>query len=143
MHRCPWAGVRLSDRVWNSLGDAYTKKGSFFPSFPLPLPAAHPSRPAQSTRLSFVLHGSFPVAVCFTGGCVYVWGFPGGTGGKEPTCQCKKHERCGFNPWVRKIPRRRAWQPTPVFSPGEPHGQRSLTGYTPWGDGESETTEVT
>ena len=35
--------------------------------------------------------------------------------------------------WVGKIPRRRAWQPTPVFLPGEPHGQRSLVGYSPWG----------
>ena len=34
-------------------------------------------------------------------------------------------KRCRFNPWVRKIPRRRAWQPTPVFLPGESHGQRS------------------
>ena len=33
---------------------------------------------------------------------------------------------------VRKIPRRRAWQPTPVFLPGECHGQRSLAGYSPW-----------
>ena len=36
-----------------------------------------------------------------------------------------------FNPWVRKIPWRRKWQPTPVFLPGEPHGQRSLVGYSP------------
>ena len=42
-------------------------------------------------------------------------GFPGGTLGKEPTCQCSKHERCGFDPWARRIPWRRAWQPTPVF----------------------------
>ena len=34
--------------------------------------------------------------------------------------------RCEFNPWVRKIPQRRVWQPTPVFLPGESHGQRSL-----------------
>ena len=33
-----------------------------------------------------------------------------------------------FDPWVRKIPWRRAWQPTPVFLPGESHGQRSLAG---------------
>ena len=33
------------------------------------------------------------------------------------------HRRCGFNPWVGKIPWRRAWQPTPVFSPGKSHGQ--------------------
>ena len=35
----------------------------------------------------------------------------------------------GFNPWVGKIPWRRAWQLTPVFLPGESHGQRSLEGY--------------
>ena len=38
-------------------------------------------------------------------------GFPGGTGGIEPTCQCSKHKRHGFHPWVGKIPWRRAWQP--------------------------------
>ena len=41
--------------------------------------------------------------------------------------------RLGFNPWVRKIPWRRKWQWTPVFLPGESHGQRSLVGYSPWG----------
>ena len=46
-------------------------------------------------------------------------GFPGGTSGKEPACQRKRHKRCGFNTCVRKIPWRRAWQPTPVFLPGE------------------------
>jgi len=35
--------------------------------------------------------------------------------------------------WIRKIPWRRAWQPTPVFLPGESHGQRSLAGCSPWG----------
>ena len=39
-------------------------------------------------------------------------------GGKESTCQCR---RCGFNPWVKKIPWRRKWQPTPVFLPGKSH----------------------
>ena len=43
-------------------------------------------------------------------------GFPGGASGKESACQCR---RLGFNPWFRKIPWRRAWQPTPVFLPGE------------------------
>ena len=38
-----------------------------------------------------------------------------------------------FGPWVRKIPCRREQQPTPVFLPGESHGQRSLAGYHPWG----------
>ena len=40
--------------------------------------------------------------------------------------RCKRR---GFNPWVGKIPWRRKWQPTPVFLPGEFHGQRSLVGY--------------
>ena len=48
---------------------------------------------------------------------------------KSLTCQCRRYKRCGFNPWIEKIPWRRAWQPTPVFLPGESHGQRSLVGY--------------
>ena len=51
--------------------------------------------------------------------------------------------RCGFHPWVGKIPWRRAWQPTPVFSPGESHGQRSLVDYSPWDHKELDTTEAT
>ena len=43
--------------------------------------------------------------------------------------------------WVGKIPWRRAWQPTPVFLPGESHGQRSLVGYSSWGSKEWDTTE--
>ena len=38
---------------------------------------------------------------------------------------------------------RRAWQPTPVFLPGESHGQKSLAGYSPWSHKELDTTEVT
>ena len=49
----------------------------------------------------------------------------------------------GFDPWVETIPWRRAWQPTPVFMPGKSLGQRSLTGYSPWGHKESDTTEAT
>ena len=66
--------------------------------------------------------------------CVYVEmieGFPGGASGKEPTCQCRRHRRCRFDPWVGKIPWRRKRQPTPIFLPGKPHGQRSLASYTP------------
>ena len=57
-------------------------------------------------------------------------GLPRWLSHKEPTCQCR---RCVFHPWVRKIPWRREWQPTPVFLPGKPHGQRSLAGYRPSG----------
>ena len=47
----------------------------------------------------------------------------------------------GFDSWVRKIPWKRKWQPTPVFFPGEFHGQRSLVGYSPWVPKELDTTE--
>ena len=56
--------------------------------------------------------------------------FPGGSDSKESPCQCRRH---GFDPWVRKIPWRRKWQPTPGFLYGEPPGQRSLASYSPWG----------
>ena len=58
-------------------------------------------------------------------------GFPGGASGKEPACQCRRHKRCRFDPWVGKIPWRKTWQPTPIFLPGESHGQRSLVGCSP------------
>ena len=118
--------------------------------------------------------------------------FPGGPSGKESSCQCRRHKRLGFdpwvgkipwigngttlqysclgnsmdimgssgslscgarevrflcawlggNPWVGKIPRRRKWQPTPVFLPGESHGQRSLAGYSPRGHKELDTLKL-
>ena len=55
-------------------------------------------------------------------------GFPGGMSGKEPACQCMRQKRCRFGPCVGEIPWKRAWQPTPVFLPGESHGWRSLAG---------------
>ena len=67
----------------------------------------------------------------------YFRGSPGGSGGKEFACQCRRHR---FNPWVRKIPWRRRRQPAPVFLPEKFHGQRSLEGYSPWGCKESYTT---
>ena len=54
---------------------------------------------------------------------------------------CLQCRRPRFNPWVRKIPWRRAWQPTPIFLPGESHGQKSLAGYSPWGCKDLDTTE--
>ena len=52
-------------------------------------------------------------------------GFPGGSDSKESACSVGD---LGFSPWVRKIPWRRKWQPTPVLLPGEFHGQRTLAG---------------
>ena len=65
-----------------------------------------------------------------------------GTSGKEPTCQCRRHKRPEFDPWVKKMPWRRKWQPTPVFLPGKSHRQGNLVGYNPWGCKESDMTEA-
>ena len=62
--------------------------------------------------------------------------------GKESACQCRRHRRRRFDPWVEKIPWRRPRQPTPVFLPGKSHGQRSLAGSSPWGRKESDRTEL-
>ena len=64
-------------------------------------------------------------------------------GGKGPACQCRRHKRCRFDPWVGKIPWLRAWQPTPKVLPGEFHEQKSLVGYSPLGHKRLHTTEVT
>ena len=68
-------------------------------------------------------------------------GFQGGTGGQEFACQCRRHEGCGFDPWVGRIPWSSRWHPAAVLLPGEPHGQRSLAGCRPSGHTESDTTE--
>ena len=65
--------------------------------------------------------------------------FLGGSSDKE----CRRHKRIGFDPWVTKIPWRRACQPIPVSLPGESLGQSSLADYSPWGCKESDTTEAT
>ena len=57
-----------------------------------------------------------------------ILGFPGGASGKETDCQCRRHKRRGFYPWVRKITWSRKWQPTPVLLPGESHGQKEAGG---------------
>ena len=59
------------------------------------------------------------------------WGLPGGAGGKESNCKRRRRKRHWFDSWVRKIPWSKAWQSTPVFLPGESHGQKSTVGYSP------------
>ena len=50
-------------------------------------------------------------------------------------------QKCGLHPWVRKIPWRRKWQPSPAVLPGKSYGQRSLAGYSPWGHKEPHMTK--
>ena len=70
-------------------------------------------------------------------------GFPGGASGKELACQCRRHKKCGFDPWVKKIPWGRKGQPTTAFLPGESYGQIGLAGCSPWGPKELDITKVT
>ena len=58
---------------------------------------------------------------------------------KEPACNAGR--RCGFSPWVGKVPWRRKWQPIPVFLPGKSYGQKSLVDYSLWGYKEGDMTE--
>ena len=91
---------------------------------------------SEAVRSSYILRRLFKkVSLVFyqiRRGLTEREGFPGNAS-KEPACKCRRHVTCRFNPWVRKIPWQRAWQPTPVVLPGKSHGQRSLVGYNPWG----------
>ena len=70
-------------------------------------------------------------------GCFRSWVFPGGSD-EESACNAGA---LGSIPGLERFPWRREWLPTPVFLPGESHGQRSLVGYSPWGHQESAVTE--
>ena len=90
----------------------------------------------QHERCGFEIHPHccmYPASLLETIHGVH-WGFPHGSDGKESACNVG-------HPRFRKIPWRREWQPTPVFLPGESHGQRSLVGYSPWGCKELDTNE--
>ena len=55
--------------------------------------------------------------------------FPGGTSGKEPTCQCRRCRGCGVQSLRWEDPLEKAMSTDSIFLPGELHGQRSLAGY--------------
>ena len=97
-------------------------------------------RPNRWTPRESPAHFSYPsslLSLSFRSPSSSVWGFPGGSDGKESACNAGGR----FNSWIRKIPWRREWQPTPVFLPGKSHGQRSRAGCRPWGHKESDSTE--
>ena len=90
--------------------------GGFFTTEP-------PGKPQISTNLLKFWKLGFLVAPHESQSC-----FPGSSDGKESAC----NTGAGFDPWVRKSPCRREWQPTPVFLPGESHEQKCLAGFSPW-----------
>ena len=107
---------------------------------PAPLdPASH--LPNYPTPLFLFLNNWFTskllecnVSAAYCAVCLHILsllGFPGGASGKEPGCQCRRCKRCELDPWIRKIPWRRAQPPTRVFLPVESHGQRGLGYHSP------------
>ena len=70
-------------------------------------------------------------------------GLPKWLSDEESTCQYRRLRRLVLDPWVKKIPWRRKWQPIQVFLSGESHGQRNLTGYRSWSGKESDMAEQT
>ena len=116
-------GPRLSS--WSCLLRTDTPRWTTYFSF---LKSRRPSQYTYAERL--LENGEW----CQTGSDVK-WGvmstylgFPGGASGKKPICQCRKHKRRGFSPWVGKMPLEEGMQPTPVLLPGESYRQRSLVG---------------
>ena len=70
-------------------------------------------------------------------------GFPGGTSGKEPSCQCRKLKRRGSNPGLERFPQEGIGNPLQYSCLKNPMDRRNPAGYSPWGHKESDTTEVT
>ena len=66
-----------------------------------------------------------------------------GTVVKQSALQCRRPKRRRFDPWVRKTPWSRKWQPIPVSLPGKFHGQRRLAGYSLWSHRVLDMTEHT
>ena len=63
----------------------------------------------------------------------YALGFPGGASGKEPACQCRQHKEMQVQSLGWEDPLAEGTEPTPILLTVESHGQRSLAGYSPWG----------
>ena len=108
-------------------------------------PRSHPASVLQPRRFSwcrhrqcwlllFALSGVFSSLRFLFSLPSFPLGFPGGSVVKNLPASTGN----GFDPWVKKSPWRREWQPTPVFMPGEFHVQRSLVGYSPSGRRESD-----
>ena len=100
-----------------------------FRNTPLHLLCSASNSDFLSVNTWFLSFEKISIELAFPESYVLSWGFPSGVSGKETACQCMRHKRHGFDPWVRKIPWRRVWQPTPVLLSGESYGQRSLKGY--------------
>ena len=88
------------------------------------------SRPKGRVPFSWSSLAVFFQQLILTKPNIELSGLPWLLSDEEPACQFRRR---GFDPWVRKIPWRRKWQPIPVFLPKKFHGQSGLVNYSPWG----------
>ena len=115
----PWSRLEGQAHQGNETGGGVYSSGSMW----------SPTRLAPGDRVtsqgdSISCEGSQAVGR----GCGIVAGGSLGAQQQRISLQCRRCKRRGFPPWVGKLPWRRAWQPSPVFLPGESHGQRTLLG---------------
>ena len=120
----------VSSNIWASLRGRLSSQHP-----PCPVPDHTQMNPSWFPGLSYTVRkrlvDNYPQDCFSRSPCNGIGASPGGPSGKEPVCQCRRCKRWEFDPWVMKLPWRKAWQPTPGFLPGETHGQRSLAGYSP------------
>ena len=114
--RPPRSGLRASASALSS-------------AFPMRTVLSSRAAPAPCIYLPFTLLCSLFQPVTNTLD-LFLQGFSSGSPVKI-CLQCRRLRRHGFDPWVGKIPCKRTWKPTPVFLPGESHGQRSLGNHSP------------
>ena len=134
----------LAWRIWVSIQPSAQRETSWhlgFLGWPNQPPTPCPAYTGGLTFLKAAQGFLVPTSLLLLSPSLNALGLLWWLSGKESTCQCKRCKSYRFDPWVRKIPWRRKWQPTPVFLPRKSHGQRSLAGYSPWGSKESDTTK--
>ena len=123
--------------AWASGTEGQTPRTQFPPPPLDPLDATRKAQgwlESEGCAPALLLLAVTPVAVTSSG-------LPRRHSSKEPAGQYKRCKRRGFDAEFGRFSLRRRWQPTPVFLPGESHGQRSLAGYSPWDHKEWEMTE--
>ena len=121
------AAWQMTGRIWADLGSAgdLSSPAGFWLPFPSSFISLLPS--CLIICVGEWMGGSAHPCSCLSSTlnlfAIKSWKIgPDGASGKEVACQCRRHKRHGFDPWVGKISWRRKWQPTPVSLLGKSHG---------------------
>ena len=144
-HVCVLSCVGLFAAPWTiahqiPLSMEFSRQEGYWSGLPFPPPGDLPNPGIEPASLtSPALAGGFFTTASPENS--YFWVYYGLPWWLEWWRICLQYRRPGFDPWVRKIPWRREWQPIPVFLLGEFHGQRNLVSYNPQGGKELDTTD--